>query len=120
MKEESESTYRENPKCLVRAVANEGDQPDGLELRFTVAPPQQVRDRLKDAGWVFAPAPENRYWFKRDATDADERLVRSIAGDLGAEIVRETPSPRTGGRSNALMAGLSLGAATLARIMLPN
>ena len=115
---EIDMTSRENPKCLVRAVANEGSEPDGLEMRFTDAPPDDVRERLKDAGWVFAPAPENRYWFKRGATKADYALARELGGDTEGSMASPSPGTTRPGNSNALKAGLALGAATLTRILL--
>jgi antirestriction protein ArdC len=78
---------RSNPEtdttCLVSTNAKTNDDKDGIEIRFSDAPPKKVRDKLKKAGFFFyTPSGKQPFWAAKK-TDDRLKVAKEIAGEFG-------------------------------------
>ncbi|MFH5833737.1 zincin-like metallopeptidase domain-containing protein [Halalkalibaculum sp. DA384] len=95
---------RTNPetdtKCLVTTNAKTNDKKDGIEIRFSDAPPQTVRDKLKKAGFFFyTPNGKQPFWAaKKTAYRLD--VAKEIAGEFSDGKRQAADVASTGNESN--------------------
>src|SRR5699024_9959219 len=71
-----------NPKCVVNVQAKTNSGKDGVEIRFSAAPPAEIRKKLSKAGFVFyTPNGKPPFWAAKK-TAKRVKVAESIAGEF--------------------------------------